>query len=669
MNKYIYTILTLSLASLFSANHSKAFASDPFFSIPEEVCMGHEITPEDVIDSDEYSWSFCMPNLDLIPEGYSQIPRDQYQGLQYIQTGEFDGQLITFALNGSGRLVQIIHEEGTFMEEPLEVNELFSVPTSNGFQLLFVDNEWYIFLISNQGVGIQLTRLEFPNGLNQEPIIGHNQILNATQTKVTGLIIQKEITYDYTGFIFTEDNEMYRLKFDNGILQSPNIENLGNPGNLLNKPTDFFPYFEDGYWHLFVVNRGSERLSRFSFLSLLSNAPAPMDLGNYEGRLKRPSGITFLQTCENKYIYILNEGSESMIQLKWDNNQPITAIPTPKNRGNLANFVLPTALSNPFIDVDNRIFMLIGNADNTMSFVYYDECDAVSYDADDIANPTFKYNAPGTYTITLRLPDGRSYCKDITITHRPDINYTEDTLICQGDSIILSATSYGSLETFWEPDYNINNTTGQIVHVAPEFDTRYRVETVFADNCIVKHTIKVDVSRISVDAGEDRIIKDGSTTLIGGPNTSIGENYSYLWTPDIGMIESNAKPFTRVEPPFNTTYYLNVYNEDGCHSIDSVLVEVPCDDIHMPNAFTPMGQNPLNNTFGLKNLQIAKLNYFAIYDRWGNEVFYTENPNEEWDGTYNGKEATPGVYVWQVDGYCANTEERHRKSGNVTLIR
>ena len=119
------------------------------------------------------------------------------------------------------------------------------------------------------------------------------------------------------------------------------------------------------------------------------------------------------------------------------------------------------------------------------------------------------------------------------------------------------------------------------------------------------------------------------------------------------------------------TYFLKVEEFRDtlkCTAYDTVVVRVDCSDFNVPNAFAP-GQNlPGSNRFGILNKQIIKLNYFRVFDRWGNKVFETTNPSDQWDGTVNGNDAQSGVYVWDADGYCASGK-RFKKSGNVTLLR
>lgn len=59
---------------------------------------------------------------------------------------------------------------------------------------------------------------------------------------------------------------------------------------------------------------------------------------------------------------------------------------------------------------------------------------------------------------------------------------------------------------------------------------------------------------------------------------------------------------------------------------------------------------------------------FAIYDRWGNKVFESQNINLGWDGTYKGYPLTVGTYMWYLKAtYLDGTS--FVKSGSVALVR
>jgi gliding motility-associated-like protein len=59
---------------------------------------------------------------------------------------------------------------------------------------------------------------------------------------------------------------------------------------------------------------------------------------------------------------------------------------------------------------------------------------------------------------------------------------------------------------------------------------------------------------------------------------------------------------------------------------------------------------------------------FAVYDRLGERIFATTNPQTGWDGTYKGKPCQPGVYVYYLTAVCIGGDQ-YVKKGNVTLIR
>src|SRR5690606_20480712 len=127
----------------------------------------------------------------------------------------------------------------------------------------------------------------------------------------------------------------------------------------------------------------------------------------------------------------------------------------------------------------------------------------------------------------------------------------------------------------------------------------YEYTVYFNRNCVVRDTLKVNVSKIFADAGPDRITTDGSSLILGGPNTTTGNDYHYYWFPEIGVEGSQWEPVITVRPPYNITYYLTVNNDYGCEAIDSVTIRVPCDDVHLPNAFIPSSDNGKVNKFGL----------------------------------------------------------------------
>ena len=88
--------------------------------------------------------------------------------------------------------------------------------------------------------------------------------------------------------------------------------------------------------------------------------------------------------------------------------------------------------------------------------------------------------------------------------------------------------------------------------------------------------------------------------------------------------------------------------------------------VHVPDAFSP-NQDGNNDFLYVYGGQIVKLS-MAVYDRWGEQVFYTSNKDRGWDGTFNGKKCNSGVYVYVVKAFFTDGESEVLK-GNVTLVR
>jgi gliding motility-associated-like protein len=86
----------------------------------------------------------------------------------------------------------------------------------------------------------------------------------------------------------------------------------------------------------------------------------------------------------------------------------------------------------------------------------------------------------------------------------------------------------------------------------------------------------------------------------------------------------------------------------------------------LPNAFTPNGDGK-NDCFGVStwgNVGNLKL---QIFNRWGELVFSTTDPNKCWDGTYKGLRQPSGAFIYQISAetICGPVYRR----GTVVLIR
>ena len=121
--------------------------------------------------------------------------------------------------------------------------------------------------------------------------------------------------------------------------------------------------------------------------------------------------------------------------------------------------------------------------------------------------------------------------------------------------------------------------------------------------------------------------------------------------------------------------YFNVwlYGATAYGCADSVMHTVRIKDVtafYIPNAFTP-NENNVNEIFLPVFFNYEFDNYkFVIFNRWGTEIYSTNNPEEGWDGRVSGKSSIvqSDVYVWKIN-YKESNGLTIQKIGMVTLIK
>jgi gliding motility-associated-like protein len=60
---------------------------------------------------------------------------------------------------------------------------------------------------------------------------------------------------------------------------------------------------------------------------------------------------------------------------------------------------------------------------------------------------------------------------------------------------------------------------------------------------------------------------------------------------------------------------------------------------------------------------------FTIFNRWGEVVWESNDPNGRWDGTFNNKMCTDGVYIWKLTFNVFNNDGKITNHGHLTIIR
>jgi gliding motility-associated-like protein len=106
--------------------------------------------------------------------------------------------------------------------------------------------------------------------------------------------------------------------------------------------------------------------------------------------------------------------------------------------------------------------------------------------------------------------------------------------------------------------------------------------------------------------------------------------------------------------------YVTLYEagiDENCNAINSLFI---------PNIFSPNGDGE-NDVLFVRGEYIEHIE-FAVYDRWGTEVFRCNDIHRGWDGTYKGAPCHTGVYAYYVIAQFTDGEQLTKK-GTVTLVR
>jgi gliding motility-associated-like protein len=146
---------------------------------------------------------------------------------------------------------------------------------------------------------------------------------------------------------------------------------------------------------------------------------------------------------------------------------------------------------------------------------------------------------------------------------------------------------------------------------------------------------------------------------------------SFAWSPTTGVANPSS-PQTLITPDVTTTYTLTFLDDFNCTATDQLLVTVidPADldcKAFLPNAFTP-NDDGRNDLFGIDNPYVmTDFISLEVFDRWGNLVFFTEDPFQRWDGAFRGQALNPGVVLYKVRYRCSGEEQV--QSGTLTIIR
>ncbi|MCP3930272.1 MAG: PKD domain-containing protein [Bacteroidetes bacterium] len=288
-------------------------------------------------------------------------------------------------------------------------------------------------------------------------------------------------------------------------------------------------------------------------------------------------------------------------------------------------------------------------------------------------NPAHSYQATGTYIVELAIQNSTLGCldtiqKEVLVGELPDLEAFGD-IVCLGDTAFIGVTSPMAGWTYsWTPaNALLSPTASQTGAVASE-NTLFEVLVTDPSGCHGTVEAEVVVTPPIQAMNFDTLVAEGTTVTLPIEYSDI---YNFTWNPATGLSCQECSDPT-VTPNESTTYQLFVTDNQGCfENTFNFNIQVYPEDIDIPNIFTP-DNDGTNDYFSVlvagESIQIFNSIELRVFNRWGQVVYDNENPNQGWDGNFNGKPSPSAVYVYILDVEFVSGKKT-QYSGDVTLLR
>jgi gliding motility-associated-like protein len=354
----------------------------------------------------------------------------------------------------------------------------------------------------------------------------------------------------------------------------------------------------------------------------------------------------------------------------------ITVTPSPTADFNILSTTGLCFNGNNFTFTDASIFVTPG----TILWDFGTSASTQTATSQTVSNVS--YNTIGTYPITLIANENGcidTITKNIELYENPiaavapiiSLGCDPMTVSFQNESTAASNASY-----LWSFSDGTTSTLENPVHVfSPPGIYNYTLTINTTSKCIDTNQI-VSVSSITVNPSPiANFVASPLVTTIFDPdifffNTSPTSNIiTWFYDFDDGTGSNDVNPIHTYATWGDYYVTQTVTNTYACSNSMTILVKVlPEFRFWIPNAFTPGNKDGLNDVF--KPIVIGVEDYtFRIFNRWGEQIYKTNDTEAGWNGTYKGKSCTDDVYVWKCEFQNIVSKEYESRVGHVMLVR
>ena len=226
----------------------------------------------------------------------------------------------------------------------------------------------------------------------------------------------------------------------------------------------------------------------------------------------------------------------------------------------------------------------------------------------------------------------------------------QDTLLCFADSLLL-------LPSVSNPNFDFQWSTGQTTLPITISDSGLYLLQMSNDFCSKTDSISIDFKPIPyVDLGSDKTLCNKETAQLG----HFYPNVNFLWSD--GSNDSVLTVSTA------GSYWLTISN-NACESSDTIHIKdaSAAASLTIPNTFSP-NNDLINDAFVAGDTTLLEYS-MAVFNRWGQEVFQSQNPTQFWKGDYKETLAPEGVYMWVCRFFDPCSDSVMEKKGTVSVFR